>query len=230
MVRASKSAVEKTPATPVVAPEVVESAAAPVVAKKARKPKVVAQETAPVVESVIPSNEVVSESVVSPVLTEEPVALIPATESPILTLVREIGAKIQQRAILDNSIKSDQKLLEKLVTKSDKLALKNSHRKKKASGNRAPSGFTKPSLITDELANFLGKPHGTKLARTEVSKEINGYIKEHSLKDKDNGRKIIPDSKLTTLLRLNGDIELTYFNLQKYMKHHFIKETPAVVA
>jgi hypothetical protein len=225
MVRASKSAVEKTPATPVVAPEVVESAAAPVVAKKARKPKVVAQETTPVVESVIPSNEVVSV-----VLAEEPVALIPATESPILTLVREIGAKIQQRAILDNSIKSDQKLLEKLVTKSDKLALKNSHRKKKASGNRAPSGFTKPSLITDELANFLGKPHGTKLARTEVSKEINGYIKEHSLKDKDNGRKIIPDSKLTTLLRLNGDIELTYFNLQKYMKHHFIKETPVVVA
>jgi hypothetical protein len=225
MVRASKSAVEKTPATPVVAPEVVESAAAPVVAKKARKPKVVAQETTPVVEPVIPSNEVVSV-----VLAEEPVALIPATESPILTLVREIGAKIQQRAILDNSIKSDQKLLEKLVTKSDKLALKNSHRKKKASGNRAPSGFTKPSLITDELANFLGKPHGTKLARTEVSKEINGYIKEHSLKDKDNGRKIIPDSKLTTLLRLNGDIELTYFNLQKYMKHHFIKETPVVVA
>ena len=61
------------------------------------------------------------------------------------------------------------------------------------------------------------------MARTEVSREINAYIHANGLQDKANGRKINPDSRLTTLLKLNGTDELTYFNLQRYMKHHFVK-------
>ena len=66
------------------------------------------------------------------------------------------------------------------------------------------------------------------MARTDVSKEINQYIRLNSLQDKSNGRKIIPDNKLATLLKITGDDELTYFNLQRYMKHHFIKVDNAV--
>jgi chromatin remodeling complex protein RSC6 len=73
------------------------------------------------------------------------------------------------------------------------------------------------------LAGFLGKTVGTEMARTEVSREINAYIQQNSLQDKANGRKIHPDAKLSQLLKLNKDDELTYFNLQRYMKHHFIK-------
>jgi len=154
-----------------------------------------------------------------------------AIELPTLTVkLTEFGAKLQQITALLSSAKSDYKLLEKFIAKNEKIALKNSHKKKKASGNRAPSGFVKPTLITDELATFLGKTHGTKLARTEVSKEINRYIREHQLQDKENGRKIIPDNKLTVLLKLKEGDELTYFNLQRFMKHHFIKETSPVVS
>jgi chromatin remodeling complex protein RSC6 len=78
-------------------------------------------------------------------------------------------------------------------------------------------------LISDELAVFLGKPKGSLLARTEVSKGINLYIREKGLQDKANGRKIIPDASLTTLLKLQGNEELSYFNLQRYIKHHFQK-------
>ena len=59
------------------------------------------------------------------------------------------------------------------------------------------------------------------MARTEVTREINTYIRAHSLQDKDNGRKIIPDTKLKGLLKIKKGEELTYFNLQKYMKVHF---------
>jgi hypothetical protein len=225
MVRASKVVVDKTPVAPSsVVPDVQETASAVVApVKKQRKAKVVAEtpavELAPV-DPVVPSNEVVS-------LVEE-VAQV-AVELPTLNVkLTEFGAKLQQCAILLSAAKSDYKLLEKFIAKTEKLALKNSHKKKKASGNRAPSGFVKPTLITDELATFLGKTRGTKLARTEVSKEINRYIREHSLQDKTNGRKIIPDDKLTTLLKLKEGDELTYFNLQRFMKHHFIKETPVV--
>jgi len=70
---------------------------------------------------------------------------------------------------------------------------------------------------------FLGKPIGTELARTEVSRAINIYIQENGLRDYENDRKINPDEKLSNLLRLKEEDELTYFNLQKYLKPHFIK-------
>jgi len=87
-----------------------------------------------------------------------------------------------------------------------------------------PSGFIKPSYISDELAVFLGKPAGTKMARTDVSKEINTYIRVHGLQSPFNGRIINPDEKLKKLLNIDNGVELTYFNLQKYMKPHFHKE------
>jgi hypothetical protein len=90
--------------------------------------------------------------------------------------------------------------------------------------DRVPSGFVKPTLISDELAMFLGKPLGTEMARTDVSRAINRYIKENGLRDEENDRKINPDVKLSNLLRLKEKEKdkLTYFNLQKYMKHHFM--------
>jgi chromatin remodeling complex protein RSC6 len=62
-----------------------------------------------------------------------------------------------------------------------------------------------------------------------VSKEINSYIQANGLQDKQNGRRIHPDEKLTKLLKVNKEDELTYFNLQRYMKHHFMKAGDVVV-
>merc|ERR1711991_591631 len=117
--------------------------------------------------------------------------------------------------------------LEKTVSRELKAAQKSSKRSRRSSGTRAPSGFVKPTRISDELATFLGKAIGCEMARTEVSKEINQYIRSKSLQDKENGRKIPPDAALTKLLNIGKDDELTYFNLQRYMKHHFVKATPA---
>jgi hypothetical protein len=88
---------------------------------------------------------------------------------------------------------------------------------------RGPSGFVKPTLISNELAEFLGKAIGAEMARTEVSKEIKSYIRAHGLHDGQNGRRINPDEKLRKLLRLSEGDELTYYTLQKYLKPHFIK-------
>jgi upstream activation factor subunit UAF30 len=144
-------------------------------------------------------------------------------------LFSEFGSKLQTLSSGLSTLRSDFRTLERHVAREMRAAQKISKRKRK-SGNRAPSGFVKPTLISKELANFLGKPVGTEWARTEVTREINAYIRTHSLQDKENGRKINPDSKLRALLQLKKDEELTYFNLQKYMSPHFAKATPAVVA
>ena len=121
------------------------------------------------------------------------------------------------------SVKQEARALEKRLTRELKAAQKTAQKKKTGKGNRQPSGFVKPTLITDELAAFLGRDKGTEMARTEVTREINKYIRDHNLQDKDNGRKINPDNKLATLLKLGKKDELTYFNLQRYMSPHFAK-------
>ena len=135
-----------------------------------------------------------------------------------------------QLAVLRSQLTSVTGQVRGLMKRSER-ELKNAHKasKKRArkSGNRAPSGFVKPTKISKELAKFLGKPHGTEMARTEVTREINTYIRAHKLQDPKNGRRILADSKLRTLLKLKKEDELTYFNLQRYMSPHFAKSVKA---
>jgi len=120
------------------------------------------------------------------------------------------------------SVTAQVRALNKRSDRELKQALK-AGRKKRKSGNRAPSGFVKPTKISMELANFLGKEKGTEMARTEVTREINTYIRAHKLQDPKNGRRILADAKLRKLLKLKKEDELTYFNLQRYMSPHFAK-------
>jgi len=139
-------------------------------------------------------------------------------------------AKLHHVTTLLSALKTEFRQLEKRATRELKVANKASLRRRRQNSNRSPSGFVKPTLISDELASFLGKTSGTEMARTVVTREINAYIRQHNLQDKENGRKINPDSNLSKLLKLNGSDELTYFNLQRYMSPHFAKAVKAEVA
>lgn len=135
----------------------------------------------------------------------------------------EFLSKLQQLGVLISSLKSEYRGLEKKWSRELKAANKLSLKRRRKTVNRAPSGFVKPTRISDELAHFLEKPSGSEMARTEVTRDINKYIRLHNLQDKDNGRKINPDSKLAALLKISGGEELTYFNLQRFMSPHFAK-------
>ena len=161
----------------------------------------------------------------TPVVTETTEA--PLEDTSVFAKLGDYNAKLQQLTALLSTLKSDFKTLEKTVPRELKSAQKSSQKKRKVSANRQPSGFVKPTRISDELATFLGKDIGSEMARTEVSKEINLYIRSKSLQDKQNGRKIHPDAALTKLLNIGKGEELTYFNLQRYMKHHFLKSPSA---
>jgi chromatin remodeling complex protein RSC6 len=167
---------------------------------------------------------------VTPARVEGADPVIDGVDASIAQDARDFSAKLQQLSIIISTMKSDFRSLEKKMQREVKTAQKQSSKRKKKSGNRAPSGFVKPTRISDELASFLGKDKGAEMARTAVTKEINAYIRTHDLQDKTNGRKIIPDNKLASLLKLKKDDELTYFNLQKYMSCHFEKSAKAIAA
>ena len=160
---------------------------------------------------------------VAPVDAAAPAVADADVDAPVAEQSIEFLAKLQQLGVLISSLKAEYRTLEKKWSRELKSAQKQSSKRKRKAGNRAPSGFVKPTRISDELAKFLEKPAGCEMARTEVTRDINKYIRTHNLQDKENGRKINPDSKLAALLKLKKTDELTYFNLQRYMSPHFSK-------
>lgn len=183
-------------------------------AKKAKVPKVVAVQQ--------PLTDLV---VVAATSTDEPAVVVETldAEAHVAEQSIEFVTKLQQLNVLISSLKAEYRLLEKKWTREIKVAQKLSSKRKRKAGNRAPSGFVKPTRISDELAKFLEKPANTEMARTEVTRDINKYIRTNNLQDKENGRKINPDAKLAALLKIKKNDELTYFNLQRYMSPHFAK-------
>jgi len=120
-----------------------------------------------------------------------------------------------------NSLQQQLRVLEKTVKKQMKT-LKKDATKNKNKRNRKPSGFAKPSKVTNELCEFMNKKEGTEIARTEVTRALCTYIKEHKLENNKNNKIIIPDDKLNALLGIAEGQELTYFTIQKFMNKHFI--------
>lgn len=153
-----------------------------------------------------------------------PAAPVEKVDAPP-TIVDQFTALLAQLSALRSQLTSVTSQVRALSKRSDRelKQAQKAGRKKRKSGNRAPSGFVKPTKISVELATFLGKDKGTEMARTEVTREINTYIRAHKLQDPKNGRRILADAKLRKLLKLKKEDELTYFNLQRYMSPHFAK-------
>ena len=195
---APKTAAPKTAATP--------KTATKTAAPKTAAPKAAVVETPPIVEE--------------------------ATEAPATNVVFDqfsgFMGKLQAVSAQMSALRTEFRAIERQVSRELKTAAKMSQKRKKSTVERAPSGFVKPALISNELAAFLGEPEGSELARTEVTKKINVYVKAHKLQNAKNGRIIHPDQKLATLLNTKSDEELTYFNLQKYMACHFAKASDSV--
>ena len=222
MVKTSKTSSSATSveSTPAAVTATVSDDVAPKQLKKLPKPKsAVIVESTPVESATAsaPANVVIADAVATPASSSSP------DTSALLSMYADYSNKLQAAHATWTSLRSEFRLLERQTARELKNAQKASQKKKRKVGNRAPSGFVKPTLISNELAGFLGKPEGSEMARTDVTREINKYIRTNNLQDKENGRKIIPDKKLTSLLKLQKGDELTYFNLQRYMSPHFAK-------
>ena len=178
--------------------------------------------TTPTVKVEVLAASVVPEPVVAATVQPAPEGLQNLEFSDFVT-------KLQLLGNLVSKLKTDFKVLEKKANRDMKNIAKASIRRKNKNVNRAPSGFVKPTSITQELALFLGKQPGVQMARTEVTREINAYIRANNLQDKENGRIINADEKMKGLLKIPVGENLTYFNLQRYMSPHFTKTVTATV-
>lgn len=165
------------------------------------------QETAEVVEE----NSVETEEV-----EVQPHNVLDSDFTELLGALKEAGALIA-------GLRSRVKALEKRTRTTLKAAHKT---KRRTRGTGKPSGFTKPTRLSDEFCDFLGVEHGTELARTEGTRRLSAYVRDNNLYNPENKREIRPDKKLSKLLNLSKKLKkgetLTYFNLQRYVKHLYL--------
>jgi chromatin remodeling complex protein RSC6 len=181
--------------------------------KKTTPPKNVQPEPVPVPEPVQEETQVVEP--VAPVDTESSenydseFTEIQQQFKDALTLIKSLSAQVSR---LEKRVQRDRKVMDKKMK---------GRAKRVVDPNKPPSGFAKPGPVSDELRKFLSLGKDDLIARTEVTKKITAYCKEHNLQKVEDKRTIHADKDLTKLLRLKKGDELTFFNLQKYMKVHY---------
>jgi chromatin remodeling complex protein RSC6 len=206
---AAKSAAAPA-ATPAPAP------AAPKAAKKAAPKK----ETPAKAEVVVPTV-----ATATPAVAQSSEALLATLTEQLKALSTEFTAKVRE------AVKSTQE-----AAKAAKKEARDSKKKRKISpdqmtpeqkaaweARRANNAFLVQRPLSPELCSFMGIASGSKRSQTEVTKFVSEYVKSHSCFDPNFKRRILPNAALSKLLRVDDKTEVTYLNLQKYLKVHFHK-------
>ncbi len=201
---------------------------------KKKKP-VATPATAPVVTTVASGTPQVVLPVVLPVVPHVQTVSTDAPTHPVEpvadNVLSNIIDKVNSLASYIKDIQTSLKVLSKEYDKQQKIIEK--AQKKRQNAKNSPSGFAKPNKISDELCDFIGVPHGTEKSRTDITRFINAYVKEHNLNKPENKRFILPDAKLKKILNVGDSDEINYFILQKLISHHFpasASKTAAVAA
>jgi chromatin remodeling complex protein RSC6 len=211
---AKKSSAPAAPAAP--APAAAPAAKTVKVAKaKASKAEVVvptiATPAAPAVAAATPAQ---SSEVLLATLTEQ----LKALSTEFTAKVREAVKATQEAAKAAKKEQRDSKKKRK-INPADMTP----EQRKAWEARRANNAFLVQRPLTPELCTFMGISAGSKRSQTEVTKFVSEYVKSHNCFDPQFKRRILPNAALSKLLRVDDKTEVTYLNLQKYLKVHFLK-------
>jgi chromatin remodeling complex protein RSC6 len=210
---ADKKSAAKTAAAPAATP-------APAPAAKPAKKAAAKKETPAKAEIVVPTV-----TAAAPVVAQSSEALLATLTEQLKALSTEFTAKVR------DAVKATQE-----AAKAAKKEARDSKKKRKISpdqmtpeqkaaweARRANNAFLVQRPLSPELCSFMGIAAGSKRSQTEVTKYVSEYVKTHNCFDPNFKRRIIPNAALSKLLRVDDKTEVTYLNLQKYLKVHFQK-------
>ena len=207
---------------------------------KTKMPKVTKTEVKPVEAPVADKKVRVKKVEPAPVVVPVPVA--PASEPVVRSSADGLSALHDSLKALGADVALRVRELAREVLEVSKAVRRDAragkkHRKKpedmspeelvKYEARKANNAFNKPRLLTDELCVFMGVPAKSERSQTAVTKFVSEYIKSHSCFDPSFKRTIVPDQKLGKLLRAKDGDVVTYLNLQRYLKVHFVKPVSA---
>jgi len=222
----STSNVNTMPAEKKTSPKTEKAAAAPKTTKKAAAEVTVPTTTTPAPATVAP--------VTAPATTETAAVrssadILTALQETLKTLQADVTTRVRA-AVHDaqEAIKAVKREAREGKRRRRKDPSEMTPEEKAAwEARRANNAFLKPRPLSDELATFMGLPAKSQKSQTEVTEFVSRYVKSHNCFDPNFKRRISPDAKLAKLLRAKDGEEVTYLNLQKFLKVHFLKPATA---
>jgi chromatin remodeling complex protein RSC6 len=204
--------------------EPVVAAPAPAPAAKAPRAKAAAKTevTVPVVTPVVATE---SAAAVEAVETRSADAILTSLQETLKAISTEMTTRMRDatKAALEASKALKRELRDKKKRHRKNPEDMTPEERKTYESRRANNAFLKLRPITDELATFMGLPSKSQKSQTDVTKFVATYVKTHNCFDPSFKRRILPDAKLGKLLRVKDGQEVTYLNLQSFLKVHFIK-------
>lgn len=218
-------------ATPVAAP-VVASTPAP----KAKDSKVAKEPKAKTAKAVVPSKtEVIVPTVAEPTVvpvassSESSDVQLAALAEKLKALSTELSTKVRDavKAVQEAAKTAKREARDSKKKKRKDPATMTPEEKAAWEARRANNAFLVQRPLTDELCHFMGLKSGDTRSQTQVTKFISEYVKTHSCFDPSFKRRILPNAALAKLLRVGDKDEVTYLNLQSFLKVHFIKTPKA---
>jgi upstream activation factor subunit UAF30 len=147
--------------------------------------------------------------------------VIQMVETEILSL-RDSSTKTKGVKFL----RSLNKRLKTLKNQTSRIKQRSSTKTVSTSSNNTNSGFLKPVRISSDMAKFTGWDPNELKSRVQVTKYLCNYIRENNLQNPNDKRQIIPDNKLSKLIKYDSKKEtepLRYYSLQRFLKPHFMK-------
>ena len=217
------------------------SVSSPKVNKMAPNKSAVASEPATPVAAAAPATKKSTKATAAPAASETPAAAVAAgvvevdargadvvlgsLQESLRTLASDVSARLRA------AVHEAQEALRAM-----KREMRDSKRRRKVDpatlspadrevweARRKNNAFLKPRLLTDELCTFMGLPSKSQRSQTDVTKYVSKYVREHNCFDPTFKRRILPDAKLAKLLRVKDKDEVSYLNLQSFLKVHYVK-------
>ena len=177
--------------------------------KKAVKETTPPKEETPVVETPAAEDTTVKAPTDAEINYDDDFNVLQEQLKDAMTLIKGLVSHVSR---LEKRVSRDRKVMNKKMKGRVKRVV---------DPNRPPSGFAKPGPVSDELRAFLKLGKDELISRTQVTRRITEYCKEHKLQKEEDKRTIHPNAALKKLLRTKKDDVLTFFNLQKFMKVHY---------
>jgi len=236
---AQKKTVKAAAPAAAVAPVAVAAAVVAAPAQAAVATPAVAVAAAPAKKAVKAKAEVVAAPAAAAAAAATP--SVAATEATAATTeTAQVDSHEELETLANDMIKMAKRVLEvarqckkdhaKQVKKAEQGGKKRRAKSADGESTHSNSVFLQPSKISPALAAFCGVTAETMVSRTDATRKIAAYIKEKDLQNPENRREIRADATLTSLFALTDEDKLNYFNLQRYIKPHFIKEIKEVKA
>ena len=153
----------------------------------------------------------------------------------VMNKIVSLSEKLIATTLLVKELTTDLKIITKEYLREKKVMTtalnaatggrKGGARRRKNVEQREPT----KSVLSNEMSDFLCIPHEQMMSRRDVINGLNKYIKDNKLQSPEDGRQIVPDTVLRTLLDIDDSVDLNYFNMQRYINRHFVLSSKEVV-